>query len=384
MRTSSFSAVFLSVASLGTLLSTANTSFGQQPPTLDEVIAALEERERLFFESGELKLDYERVESDDVVRSRASGGYLAARWTLARREDKWFLEQEFTQPGKQEEMTVPAKPRTQVYRDQRQVEWRQGVKSAFINEFGLGGNMYTGLEYTDFLGFDVPQRIAASGGADIQEVRETHRGYVDHPFLPEFLKENRSHYRVDPQPREVNGVQCWAIVWEGMDEILLDPELNFALRRRAVHWGPGEPMRYEVVCEDFDEAKPGLWLPQSIQVDTYASISAEDESLWGKVTNESTYQLHSAEFEDVPEDLFDLELPEGTRVVDVPRGVRYTVSAATASPFSAPAATEQVQKLPDPQERPLEAEPQQNLTLYAIGGLLAALAVVVLLRRVRS
>ncbi|QDU36696.1 hypothetical protein Mal4_09840 [Maioricimonas rarisocia] len=368
------------IASAALVLS-ADDARSQDAPTIDEVIAAFETREQQVFHNESLLIRYERVESDDVLPSKASGGLLPAEWKLAFRGDKWFLERRFTTPGEREDFTIPDKPKTQVVRDRMQVEWRQTVGTAFINEFGLGGNMYAGLAYTDFLGLDVPRRIARSGQADIEEVRQTHRGYVDQPFLPEFLKENRDHYSVVPEPQTIDGAECWAVVWDGMDEILVDPALGFAIRRRSYHWGPGKPMRFHLEFKEFEEVQPGLWLPTTVYADMYASIVAEAESLWGKVTNKTTYRLNEAEFNSVPDELFALDLPEGTRVVDVPRGIKYTITAASADPFGAP--IEGAKKLLAESETRSASFWSQYRILIGIGGLVVVLSAAFLWKRLQ-
>jgi hypothetical protein len=364
------------------LFSIRDNAYSQGPPALDEVIRAFEAREQRFFENDSLMLHYERVESEDVIPFAAAGGFLLVEWRLAFRGDKWFLEQRFTEPGEREGFTVPDKAKVHVLRERRHVEWRQHADTAFVNEARHCENMFHELAYTTFLGLDVPRRIATSAEAGIEEMRKGSPDDAGQPFLPEFLVEHRDRYRVEPEPRQVDGVPCWAVVWEGMDEILVDPELGWAMRRRSYHWGPGKPKAYDLAFENFEEVQPGLWLPKTVRVARYASIVADDKSLWGKVVNKRKYQLNSAEFNKVSDELFDLKLPEGTRVVDVPRGIKYTVSPAAADPFGTPIG--KAQKLLA-EDRGQEPRAWSDYTiLFSLGALFLALGAVFAWRRLRG
>src|SRR5207247_289301 len=120
----------------------AEAGWGQEPPTLDEIIEGLDRTEKLFFENKSLLIRYERTAAEDLLESAASGGFLLAEWTLAYREDKWFVERRFSQPFRRKDLEVPGKPTTQVVRERVILEWRQSNGSAVVDHFDLGRNIY--------------------------------------------------------------------------------------------------------------------------------------------------------------------------------------------------------------------------------------------------
>jgi hypothetical protein len=315
---------------------------GQEPrgarkqPTLDQIVEGMDRAEKLFFENRSLLIRYERNKAKDVTPTAVSGGFLLAEWSLAYKGNKWFAERRFTKPSRTAELWVPAEPKTVVVKDGTLLDWSQYGKQASINRFDLGGNIYAGLFYTTNLALDAPRYIAQSNGADIAKVRESHADDAELPFLPSFLRENKRYYRILPTPAEVDGATCWIVEWPDMDRIWVDPERGFAIPRREYHWGRGKPLKYAHRNSDYREVKPGLWLPFSQSVDRYASIVAEKQSLWGKVASTCDYRLIAVEFDKVPDSLFEVKLPPGTRVLDGARVFAYKVSGnQDTDPFTA-------------------------------------------------
>lgn len=305
-----------------------------EPPSIDEVIAGLVQRENAFFSSESMKIRYERVKSEDIVPTNASGGFLPAEWTLAYRGTHWFVRRRFTKPVSTDEFVVPAEPETQVIKNGVIVECRQDSETAIVDHFELGRNFYGGLYYTRNIALNAPKFIAAPRGADFEEMRKQYPDAIDHPFLPDVLQNNRERYRVLPESIELEGGRCWVVEWPGMDRFMVDPERGFAVVHRLYHWGPGQPLKYEITNSDHREVKAGLWLPFRQTENRYASIIAEEKSLWGKVASRSEFVLHSVEFDNVPESLFDIELPPGTRVIDIVRDMKYTVPGrGSGDPF---------------------------------------------------
>ncbi len=311
----------------------------QGPLDLDQVIEGLERREKLFFESRSMLIRYERVKTTRLTAAVASGGgLLPAEWTVAYHGDKWFVQRRFAQPFETKEVVVAPDPKTNLVRDQLIVEWEAGDNQVYLDSFKEGRNIYAGLYYTRNLSLDAPKHIANAAGVS-QNLHKIRKRYADEaglPFLPEFLRENRAHYRVLSKPQEIEGVRCWVVEWPDMDWFCVAVDRGFAVPRRRFCWGPGKPLRFEFRNSDYQEVKPGLWLPFRQVVDRYASIVAAKESLWGKAASRSEYRLKSLEIDDVPESLFDLELPAGTMVHDFVRDFNYVVSGEDDSdPFAA-------------------------------------------------
>jgi hypothetical protein len=308
----------------------------QERPTVEQIIEGIRRTEQMFFDNSSLHIRYERTKSEDVTPNRYSGAFLLAEWSLAYHGSNWFTEQRFTQPTKTDTLWVPAEPKTQVVKDRVLVEWTQYGNSAVVDQFNLGWNFFGGLLYTRNLSLDVPAHVAKSNGANIAAIRKDRPDDAGLPFLPAFLEDNQARYHVLSEPEVVNGVPCWIVEWPGMDRFWVDPKRGFAIPRRAYCWSPGKPLRYEFLNLDYREVKPGLWLPFMQVENTYAKIHAEEESLWGKVTGRTEYRLHSVAFDTVSESLFDIRLPPGTRVVDMVRKFKYSVSGdKDTDPFTA-------------------------------------------------
>jgi hypothetical protein len=310
-------------------------------PTLDQIIDGIERMEKKLFENRSLLIRYELVKTEDIIDSAASGaGLLLVEWTLAYKGEKWFSERRFTQPRRTEKLLVPAKPKTQIAKDRYIVEWDQDSKFASVAPFGEGRNIYSDLWYTRNLSLDAPKFIAQSKGEDIVAIREVRylAGEVALPFLPEFLRKNKTHYQVLGTPEKVDDALCWVVQWPGMDRFWVDPKRGFAVTRRAYSWELGKPLRFQFYQHDYREVKPGLWLPFTQIEERYVNIKVEKEALWGKVAVRTECRLHSIEFDTLADSFFDVRLPRGTRVIDEARNFRYSVSDENADPFAAPIA----------------------------------------------
>jgi hypothetical protein len=310
----------------------------QEPPTLDQIILGIERTEQALFQGDSLLIRYERTKIQKLVPSSIFSGFLLAEWTVGYKGSKWFIERRFTQPMKTESLMVPSKRKTLLLKSGIVLHWDQDARSASVAELGSWPTIYGGLNYTRNLSLDAPKYMATSNGADIRRIRTIPSVMDDTalPFLPEFLHENRTRYSVSPTQEKVNDRLCWVVEWPGMDRFWVDPERGFSIPRRAYCWAPGKPRRFEFLHSDYREVKPGLWLPFNQTEDVYTSIIADKESLWGMVAARSEIRLHAIEFDDVPDALFEVQLPPGTRVMDAVRNFQYTTSPNNeANPFDA-------------------------------------------------
>jgi hypothetical protein len=336
-----------------------NRANGQEQPNLDEIIAGLARLERVFLASESFLIRYERTKAQDLLPSKMSGAGVLVKWKLARKADKWFSERRFTQPKKTKMLWIPAEPRITIAKESFNLQWDRGSGDAVVDELADWGNIYSDWIYTRNLSLDAPKYIAKSNGVSINALRAdpTLTSEVALPFLPEFLQKNREHYRVVPTPEKVDGALCWVVEWPGMDRFWVDPQRGFAIPRRIYSWEPGKPPRRGIWNKDYREVKPGLWLPFTQIEDRYASVNYEKEQLWGKVTARMEYRVRSLEFDNVPNSLFDVKLPPGTRVIDRVRKFKYTTSGnGDADPFDAAIAAARL------------ARRQRLLWYWAIGG----------------
>jgi hypothetical protein len=316
-----------------------NPARAQGAPTLAQVIQGLERTERLFFASESFLIRYERSRSEDLTATTVTGGYLLAEWTLAYKGNKWLTTRRFTKPERTEEYVVPEELRVQVLRDRVLLEWDQYTRSALLDPFENGRNIFQDWLYTRNLSLDAPKQVAASGGADTASLRQLSglKDDLDLPFLPEFLRANQSRYHVRPEPEEVDGARCWVVEWPGVDRFWVDPLRGFAVPRRVYAYGPGKPLNFEFLQRDYHQVKPGLWLPFT-QIENKYSSFVESEALWGQVACRSEYRVHQIEFDRLPDRFFDVKLPPGTRVLDSVRKLEYLLLRSAAAPFVDPIA----------------------------------------------
>jgi hypothetical protein len=296
-------------------------------PTIDHVLDAWQRTEDQFFGCDSFAVLYERTRADVLEPSSVFSGSLLAKWRWGHKGDIWLLERQFTHPFSNEDITVPAKPKLTTARDQLVFELERDTRIATLTEFDLGRNMYSGLYFTENVFLDAPKYIARSYGLGdrVDQVREEYPDEAGLPFLPQFVRDNRANYTVHPDPQIVDGVPCWVVEWPGMDRIWVDTARGCAVPRRRYCWGPGKPMRIEVLNTDYREVNPGLWLPMRQVVNQYASIVGDPAPLWGTAVTRLQYEVSSIEFDGVSDDFFAVDLEPGTRVYDMVREIQYTV-----------------------------------------------------------
>lgn len=330
--------LFLSISIPVLIFASAEIAPAGTPPTVDELIQTWERTERLVFESESFLLHYERTASVDLLPS-VRGGRLPAEWKLGRRGASWSLERRFTKPFTDENVAVAAEPKRVVARDGFLLDLDGGQKNASLNPFDFGGNLYAGLDYTQYVGLNAPKFILRSNEADgkIEEARRGMADYIDLPFLPDFVRANKKRYHVDTSPAIIDGRETWHVHWPEVDELWVDPERALIFLRRRYHWAPGQPLQDEVFASDFREVKPDVWLPFSLRVDHYASVAGDSKEKWNNVVARSTYRVHAIEFGRLPSDFFDIQLPVGTHVFDMVRDLNYTVTGnSDMEPFAIP------------------------------------------------
>lgn len=310
----------------------ASSATAQTPPTLDQILEAMQRAEGRFFGNGSMLVKYERVR---VTNMLPSSGEMPVEMTVAYRGSKWFVQKRFTHPSKTAKLWVPAKPKTQVMRDGFLLDWNESGDLAGVHYFGVGGNIYYGLLYTRNLFLDAPKYISKCGGADLNAVRNNYPDWAALPYFPEFFLQNKAQYRILSKPELVSGVNCWIVEWPGMDRFWVDPSRDLAVVRRAYCWGPSKPLRFDVTHADYREVKPGFWLPCSTIEDQYADIRVGyvKESDWGKVGSRIEYKVTSLTLDNLDDSFFDIRLPPNTKVFDRVRQIDYRTSEDNADPF---------------------------------------------------
>ena len=321
-------------------------------PTVKEVLTAFQTMDRLLFNDGAFHVDCSRNKCEEVTRSRYSGGYLNVRFALAHKEKQWYSLKQFLEVGEENELGknivtsdngqkiyVPLEPKIIVTKENAHLQWNQtGSPSIWLQQLDdHGGNVFQNLDYFRHIGLNPAKHIAKTMGANIKRLTATEwlKDDLEHPFLPDFLEQNLSKYKVLPNQEDVDGFPCWVLEYPGMDKIWVDAERGYAVRKRVYHWEPRQPRKFGIHNLDLKEVKPGLWLPENQIVEKYASIKSEDKKIWDQVACRLYYRLDRVEFGDqVSDDLFSIRPEVGTRVLDNIRNIEYTITAEGADPFA--------------------------------------------------
>lgn len=349
-------------------------------PTVEQIRQELEKQEAILFGPKGFFCRVHRTECEVITPSRYGNLYYDVEFVVARKGDHWLtqkayinVDEEVVECPEGGKVYLPKKPTTSVMKDGLIFQWLEAKDVATVDPFGEGQNMHQSMDYLRQLGFDASKHLAHSAKADYSRIRKTQwlREYIDHPFLPAYLQENQSKYRILSEQQAVDGAACWVLEYPGMDKIWLDPARAYAVRRRIYHWGPGEPRRFEIVNSDFKEFLPGLWLPQAQVVEQYAKIAYEDRSIWDKPTCRLHYQLVAMEFGDIPDDLFCPDVLPGMTIYDGVRDIQYRIAAKGEDPFEGPIAAAQ------------KFERMRRIAMFVVGLVFLVVIVFVALRKGR-
>jgi hypothetical protein len=331
---------------LPVFLSGASLVNGESPPTLNDIIAGIKASENRFFQLDSFLVNCERKKSEDITPSRYSGGYINVEFVVARKGDRWFVSKTFTEIGQEDEeghnmighVWVPLEPKLHILKNHLWLQWDQYGESAFVHRFSDWHNAHQCSDYFRHMGWNASRCMMESEGENYDTIRKLEwlGDDLDHPFLPEFLENNKRKYVVYPNQEDVDGFPCWVVEYPGMDKFWIDTEHGYAVRKRVYHWEPGKPKKFAIRNLDWKEVAPGLWLPHKQNVDKYASIVAEDSKIWDKVAARMNYEVNEILINTVPDELFEVSLPVGTRVIDSARETIYTIYDSDHDPFAGP------------------------------------------------
>lgn len=141
-----------------------------------------------------------------------------------------------------------------------------------------------------------------------------------------------------PEMEQIEGVDCVVIdVTQPMKMTYwCDPALNFAVRQQVVcHPGSTEPA-LRSICSEFVEVCDGTWFTTHAITERFARPPVP-ESLRDKPLVSYTLEVLDIHANDVPEDLFTLQIPAGTIVNDYSNGELDESGKKVAMTFHMPA-----------------------------------------------
>lgn len=123
----------------------------------------------------------------------------------------------------------------------------------------------------------------------------------------------------------VEGHDCVVIEFAGYDVIWLDPQRSFALVKRELRWEPGGDIMTAWTNTGFREVKPSVWLPGRVT----RRIFLPDGTT---VTNEC--RVTDVSIGAVPDSLFEITFPAGTRALDMSTRLVDSDGGAIAVPYT--------------------------------------------------
>lgn len=134
----------------------------------------------------------------------------------------------------------------------------------------------------------------------------------------------------------VDGAACHVLESRDGDRLWIDPEIGFAIRLRKLPFRLSKipraewPLMEQTLFAEFRELKPGVWLPFEIAVIHFSHARAP-RNMWNKASSVQQIRVvNAAVNEDVPDQLFALDFPSGTRVSDFVNERHYRVGDTEA------------------------------------------------------
>jgi hypothetical protein len=131
--------------------------------------------------------------------------------------------------------------------------------------------------------------------------------------LPDAL--SRGAYRIEPKAEPVDGVACLVVSWPGHRKYWLDPAARYTVRKMEAY-DPGTGLLTQRRRNfDLTRVAPGVWLPKRCWLEVCGPPSAPPP-FRGAPLNRYVTTVTKVSVNDVPDSLFLLSIPPGTRVFD--------------------------------------------------------------------
>ena len=155
------------------------------------------------------------------------------------------------------------------------------------------------------------------------------------PYLPESIIDNYSKYSVKQEMENIDGHDCFVIEWKDKDILWVDPNHHWVIRQRTT-FNDDKHKKFTVRYQEYREIESGVWFPFKLSVDVYADTIVEPRTNWGKIAKRRFYETQEVKTSQLPESLFSVTPPPGTRVIDHIRKETYTIWDPNVDPFAGP------------------------------------------------
>ena len=299
-------------------------------------------KQRIVNDMDSFLVKCKRLPSEDVLRSRYSGGDIPLVWELGWQGQYFYAKRTFfpTEAQKKlEDIFISEEPTTLVLKKGALLDWHEGLEKCYVDTFNeVVINMINEWDFFEFLGYNVAEKIIDSSGVSYNGFHKQKKGvpgydFLTHLYLPETIVSNRSKYSVRQERETIDGHDCFVIEWKDRDMLWVDPNHHWVLRRRTT-FTDNQHKKNTINYQDYREIEPNVWFPFKLSIDVYANTAVEPKENWGKVAKRLFFEVQELSTAALPDSFFDIIPPPGTLVIDGIRGTTYTIWKEGTDPFA--------------------------------------------------
>jgi len=131
--------------------------------------------------------------------------------------------------------------------------------------------------------------------------------------VPTFIA--REECQTERVLESFDGRPCVVLKKSGEETLWLDPQMNYAVRKREVLYVGSGLLRARLRNSDFVQISPGLWLPRNCDLD-YCAPPGAPEGIKGIPLLRSSLRVRRLSVNDVPDSRFVIHVNPGTLVAD--------------------------------------------------------------------
>lgn len=166
--------------------------------------------------------------------------------------------------------------------------------------------------YVEFLGY--PEAAASA----LTAMRKgTPKGI---PYLPNSLLANAKSLSGLPDEKGSEGATCKVIINPGVEKLWLDPDLNWAIRRRDIYDPASKQLSVSTSYQKFHQTGM-LWVPELMVRDEFG---APEKNADPPLLSRKTVRINELSTQPLADGLFLLEAPQDVKVHDTSRRIFYT------------------------------------------------------------
>jgi|GEM_PF-6879371 len=198
---------------------------------------------------------------------------------------------------------------------------------------GSEGSYIQGLEFLDFLSFDIGSAIEESGFLKPRSRKDLAllKYQLPQPDLVKTIDIARSTPGAEIRHERIGDLECVTVAY-GIELVSVCPALNYALVQRKARFPDTNIIKFHLRCSDFFSPGRGLYVPRRVEQDVYAKFS-ENTQIHNHVVGTVSYQLKKFTIGQTSQQLFEPSFPHGFFISDFVRGINYQYAADNRKPF---------------------------------------------------